>query len=96
MNKQAHWELADLIKRKLFGRIRDYLRKNPAIDLSSDCSQFKENREKIGEALHKSVLQEWNLIIQRYKDKSNADWNRLKGYVYEALFYIACIDLSSF
>jgi len=93
---QEYWELADLIKRRLFGRIRDYLRENPAIDLSSDSSKLEENREKVKKGLHKSVLKEWNSIKQQYKENPAADWNRLKGFLYEALFYIACIDLSSF
>ena len=96
MSNRKYWEWADLIKRKLFGSIRDYLRENPSIDLSSDSSQFEENRKKIKEGLHKLVLEEWNLIKQQYRGNSATDWNRLKGFLYEALFYVACIDLSSF
>lgn len=96
ISKQEYWNLADLIKRKLFGRIREYLRENPAIDLSSDYSQFEENSKKIKEELNKSVLKEWNLINQQCRENPAADWNRLKGFLYEALFYVACIDLSSF
>lgn len=96
VDKQKYWELADLIKRRLFGRIRDYLQENPAIDLSSDYYQFEENRKKIKEELHESVLKEWNLIKQQYRGNPAADWNRLKGFLYEALFYVACIDLCSF
>ena len=93
---QEYWELVDLIKRRLFGRIRDCLRENPAIDLSADFSKFEENREKVKGELHNSVLDEWDLIKQQHSENPIADWNRLEGFLYEALFYIACLDLSSF
>jgi len=80
--------LADLIKRRLFGRIRDYLWENPAIDLSSDYYQFEENRKKIKGELHKSVLEEWNLIKQQYGGNPAADWNRLKGFLMKPSFML--------
>lgn len=77
------WKKADEVKRRLFSRLR--------IETSKiDYLDYKKYRKKF-EGIPDCLIKEWDKLKEEYKDTSNVDFNRLKGFLYEALFYHACL-----
>ena len=92
MPKGLFWEMADSVKRRLFGR----LRKETA---SIDYLRFKDYRKRFDE-IPDILIREWKIIKKEIKEeyKEYADdvlFRRLEGFLYEALFYYACLDTQS-
>lgn len=85
--EQHFWRIADEIKRRLFSRLR--------IETSRiDYLNYKEYRKKF-ENIPDSLIKEWNKLKEKYKDTPEADFNRLNGFLCEALFYYACIKIQT-
>lgn len=87
MDKARFWRIADLVKRRLFDRLR---RETQQIDYRN----YKEYRERFKEIPH-SLIEEWEDIKREYKDDPDADLTKLRGFLYEALFYYACLELQA-
>lgn len=84
MNESRFWAIADEVKRSFFSCLR--------IETSKlDYLNYKGYRKKF-EAIPTSLIEEWERIKEKYNNDSDADFNRLKGFLYEALFYYACLD----
>lgn len=78
------WKIADEVKRRLFSRLR--------IETSQiDYLNYKGYRKKF-EGIPASLIEEWNKLKEKYKYASDGEFNRLKGFLYEALFYYACLE----
>lgn len=76
--EQNFWKIADEVKRRLFSRLR--------IETSRiDYLNYQGYRKKF-ESIPDSLIEEWDKLEETYKD------NRLKGFLYEALFYYACLQ----
>ena len=82
-NELNFWKIADDIKRRLFSRLR---MKTSQIDYLN----YKGYRKKF-EDIPDSLIKEWDRLKEEYKDTPHADFNRLKGFLYEILFYYACL-----
>jgi len=78
------WKIADEVKRKFFSRLR--------IGTSQiDYLNYEGYRKKF-EGIPALLIEEWNKLKEEYKYTSDADFVRLKGFLYEALFYYACLE----
>jgi hypothetical protein len=85
MSNRGFWEIADYMKRRLFSRLR---RETSNINYLN----YEEYRERF-EGIPKALLEEWRKIEERYgKVLSRREVERLKGFLYEALFYYACLE----
>jgi hypothetical protein len=85
MKEDRFWQIADDVKRKLFARLR---KQTSQINYLN----YKIYREKF-ENIPSSLLEEWEKMREKYKDEIDVnDANRLKGFLYEALFYYACLQ----
>jgi hypothetical protein len=85
MNNHDFWKIADYVKRRLFSRLR---RETSNINYLN----YEEYREKF-ENIPKALLEEWQKIEKEYvKIFSREEMKRLKGFLYEALFYYACLE----
>jgi hypothetical protein len=85
MNNQTFWEIADYVKRKLFSRLRKETSKINYLN-------YKEYRERF-ENIPNSLSKEWQKIEREYgKALSREEIERLKGFLYEVLFYCACLE----
>jgi len=82
--KELHfWEIADEVKRRLFSCLR--------IETSQiDYLNYKEYKNKF-EGIPAFLIEEWEKLKKEYRDDPDADFNRLKGFLYEVLFYYACL-----
>ena len=82
--EQRFWEIADEVKRRLFSRSR--------IETSQiNYLNYKEYRKKF-ESIPDSLIEEWGKLKEKYKNTPEENSNRLKGFLYEALFYYACME----
>jgi hypothetical protein len=80
MINQTFWKKADYVKRRLFSLIR--------IETSKiNYLNYQEYRERF-ENIPNSLLKEWQKIE---KGNSKVISKKLKGFLYEALFYYACL-----
>lgn len=84
MNEYHFWEIADKVKRRLFSCLRIKTSK-------LDYLNYNGYRKKF-EAIPTSLIEEWERIKEEYKNNPDADFKRLKGFLYEALFYYACLN----
>jgi hypothetical protein len=84
MSNQTFWEIADYVKRRLFSLIR--------IETSKiNYLNYEEYRERF-EDIPNSLLKEWQKIEKEYdKVISRGEIEKLKGFLYETLFYYACL-----
>ncbi|MDD2666526.1 MAG: hypothetical protein PHD13_06890 [Methanocellales archaeon] len=81
--EQNFWGIVDETKRRLLSRLR--------IETSLiDYLNYDEYRMKF-ESIPDSLIEEWAILKEEYKDTPAADFNRIKGFLYEALFYYACM-----
>ena len=81
------WEKADSVKRRIFNRLWKETRK-------IDFLNYKNYRKKF-EDIPSSLLEEWGRIEGEYKDYSYQGKSvavRWKGFLFEALFYYACLN----
>lgn len=83
MSNQTFWKIADYVKRRLFSRLRMETAKINYLDYKS----YRERFENIPRCLTK----EWGKIEREYEALSKKDLEKLKGFLYEALFYYACL-----
>lgn len=85
VRERDFWEVADRVKRRLFSRLR--------IETSKiDYLNYREYREKF-ERIPSALLEEWSKIEREYGGiVSKSDMERLKGFLYESLFYYACLE----
>ena len=88
------WEAIDATKRRLFNLIRNRIHGLQAMDLT-----FGEHRKEM-DKIYGLILEEWSRIQEEYENKADPRGNqllvRLKGCLYEALFYYACLKMQSF
>lgn len=84
MKEDKFWEIADWVKRELFNCIRSET-------AQIDFTDFKAYRQKF-EEIPSSLLKKWEEIKEKFKEDPNIDLARLKGYLYEVLFYYACLN----
>ncbi|RLE54403.1 MAG: hypothetical protein DRJ30_05265 [Candidatus Methanomethylicota archaeon] len=82
------WKILDEVKRRLFKKLRVEFSKNA----SRNTEEYFEFLDKIPYAL----LDEWKRIEQRYRGRSSINIGRLRGFLYEALFYYACLRVQTF
>lgn len=83
MGKDRYWVIADIVKRRLFDRLRKEMWKIDYLD-------YRKYRKGI-EDIYSSILEEWENIKEEYKGDPDADFTKLRGFLYEALFYYACL-----
>jgi len=84
MSKQTFWEIADHVKRRLFSRLRMETSKINYLNYEEYRERFKN--------IPNSLLGEWQKIEREYKALSKEEIERLKGFLYETLFYYACLE----
>jgi len=83
MSNRTFWEIADYVKRRLFSRLR--------IETSKiNYLNYREYRKKF-EAIPECLIREWQKIEKEYRALSRQEIKKLKGFLYEALFYYACL-----
>jgi len=84
MSNLTFWKIADYVKRRLFSRLR--------IETSKiNYLNYRDYREKF-KNIPKSLIKEWQKIEKEYsRTLSKSQIKRLKGFLYEALFYYACL-----
>ena len=87
MKEDKFWEIADWVKRELFNCIRSET-------AQIDFTDFKAYRQKF-EEIPLSLLKKWEEIKEKYKENPDADFARLKGFLYEVLFYYACLKMQA-
>ena len=83
MGKDRYWVIADIVKRRLFDRLRKEMWKIDYLD-------YRKYRKGI-EDIYSSILEEWENIKEEYKGDPDADFTKLRGFLYEVLFYYACL-----
>jgi hypothetical protein len=84
MNDQTFWEIADYVKRELFSDIRKETSKINYLN-------YREYRKRF-ENIPNSLIKEWQRIEKTYgKALSKGNIEKLRGFLYEALFYYACL-----
>jgi len=83
MGKDRYWVIADIVKRRLFDRLRKEMWKIDYLD-------YRKYRKGI-EDIYSSILEEWKNIKEEYKGDPDADFTKLRGFLYEVLFYYACL-----
>ena len=81
------WLLADYVKRRLFNRLRDSF-------YQIDYLSYHKYREAV-ERIYEDVLNEWNEIKSELSQLSDRTIKRLKGFLFEALFYYSCLKIES-
>lgn len=75
------WKIADEVKRRLFSRLR--------IETSQiDYHNYEAYRSRF-ESIPDRLIEEWRKIEKKYHRRK--ELNRLKGFLYEVLFYYACL-----
>lgn len=77
-------ELSNWVKWRLFNRLREEHEK-------IDYYDYKKYRQKF-EEIPNSLLDEWNKIKEELKDNPDINLRSLKGFLFEALFYYACLE----
>jgi hypothetical protein len=88
MSNRTFWEIADYAKRRLFSRLRTEASKINYLN-------YKEYRERF-ENIPSYLLKEWQKIKKEYgKALSRGEIEKLKGFLYEALFYYACLKMQT-
>jgi hypothetical protein len=83
INKKKFFEIGDLVKRRLFNRMREET-------FHIDYTNYEKYKRKL-ESIFNSLLQEWESIKNEYEDDRTLNLNALKGFLYEALFFYACL-----
>ena len=83
-------KVADDVKARLFGLLRE---RTSAIDYL-DYHKYHEELERI----HSLLVGEWLKIEREFRDIPGIDLKRLKlkGYLFEALFYYACLKSQAY
>jgi len=85
MDKACFWSAVDNVKRRLFSVIRIEYSKIDFLKGDTILSKVK--------AIPDRLLAEWNILQDYYTHEFNEhELNRLKGFLYEALFYCACLE----
>ena len=79
-------DIADRVKRRLFNRLRDATQSINYLD-------YQEYKRAFG-AIPDLLLAEWAKIREELKEEPKLR-ERLRGYLFEALFYYACLDVQA-
>jgi len=77
------WHEADRIKRHIFNRLRELTR--------FDYVDYKSYRQRFAR-IPEQLVAEWNRIEKEYRQTDRKYCKRLKGFLFEALFYFACLE----
>lgn len=80
-------ELSNWVKWRLFNRLRENCE-------NIDYQNYEKYRQKF-EKIPNSLLGEWNEIKTELKDNPNANMKILKGFLFETLFYYACLKIEA-
>lgn len=77
------WDEADHVKRRLFNHLRTLTR--------IDYTNYERYRRRFAE-IPEQLLAEWNSLESEYRRRSPRIVPRLRGFLFELLFYFACLD----
>jgi hypothetical protein len=80
--QRLFWKVADQVKRRLFNKLRDETQRINYLDYHAYQQAFED--------IHKSLADEWKKIQEEFKNNRHFK-PRLRGYLFEALFYYACL-----
>lgn len=86
IKEKEKWKILDEVKERFFDILREGTRR--ANNYIECYRKFKEEFQKIPDDL----IKEWKKIVSEYKNNSYVTLSQLKGRLYEALFYFACLD----
>ena len=81
------WHLADRTKRRLFNRLRNAFHRIDYLSLSYD--EYSRSIEKI----YDDIIDEWKQIESELSRSPPRVVKRLRGFLFETLFYYSCLKV---